>query len=301
MSKHYFYLLWIIPTLILSGCSQFAARQALQSGDIKEGTLYDLRSQAPVSREQLINNILASDYVVLGERHDNPQHHELQLWVLQQLQAKHWLTQLSLEMITPQQQKNFTALSPSVAEDKALLQKALAWPDDGWPWNDYDDLVQLAVKNSIPLRSADIDQGEIKALYKGDKPAPQVLLSPEAKASLLRDIEESHCGFITEPQTSKMLSVQLARDDAMATSLLQTKRGVALIAGAFHARKDLGFPLHLQQRAADKTLVSLAFVEVDEVATQEKLAALAQQYDVIWVTPVHAREDPCAAFTKSKS
>ncbi|WP_152600095.1 ChaN family lipoprotein [Cellvibrio mixtus] len=293
--------LWIILLLILSGCSQFLTQPALQAADIKEGALYDLRSQTPVSRDQLINNILASDYVVLGERHDNPQHHELQLWVLQQLQAQQWLTQLSLEMITPQQQKNFTALSPALAENKAALQKALAWPDDGWPWNDYDDLVQLAVKNSIPLSSANVDQDEIKALYKGDKPSPHVLLSPEAKASLLRDIEESHCGFIKEPQTSNMLSVQLARDDAMVTSLLHTKRGAALIAGAFHARKDLGFPLHLQQRAAGKTLVSLAFVESDEVATQEKLAALAQQYDVIWVTPVHTREDPCAAFTKSKS
>lgn len=299
MRKHYFYLLWIIPALLLSGCSQFSARQTLQTADIKQGVLYDLRSQTPVSRDQLINNILVSDYVVLGERHDNPQHHELQLWVLQQLQAKQWLTQLSLEMITPQQQKNFTALSPAVADDKAVLQKALAWPDDGWPWSDYDDLVQLAVKNSIPLSSADIDKDQIKALYQGSKAAPQVLLSPEAKASLLRDIEESHCGFIKEPQTSKMLSVQLARDDAMANSLLQTRRGAALIAGAFHARKDLGFPLHLQQRAANKTLVSLAFVETDEVATQEKLTALAQQYDVIWVTPVHEREDPCAAFTKS--
>lgn len=300
MRTHNFYLLWIIAALILSGCSQFSARQPLQTADIKEGGLYDLRSQSPVSRDQLINNILASDYVVLGERHDNPQHHELQLWVLQQLQAKQWLKQLSLEMITPQQQKNFTALSPAAAEDKAALQKALAWPDDGWPWSDYDDLVQLAVKNSIPLSSANIDQDQIKALYQGSKAPPQVLLSAEAKASLLRDIEESHCGFIKEPQTSKMLSVQLARDDAMATDLLKTNHGTALIAGAFHARKDLGFPLHLQQRAENKTLLSLAFVEIDEVATQETLTALAQQYDVIWVTPVHEREDPCAAFTKSK-
>lgn len=300
MRKHNFYLLWIILALLLSGCSQFAVRPALQAGDIKEGVLYDLRSQTPVARDHLINAILASDYVVLGERHDNPLHHELQLWVLQQLQAKQWLTQLNLEMIKPQQQKNFTALSPAIAEDKAALQKALAWPGDGWPWADYDDLVQFAVKNSISLSSANIDQDQIKALYKGDIPSPQVMLNPEAKASLLRDIEESHCGFIKEPQTSKMLSIQLARDDAMATSLLQARRGTALIAGAFHARKDLGFPLHLQQRAANKTLISLALVETDEVATQQKLSALAQQYDVIWVTPVHEREDPCAAFTKSK-
>lgn len=300
MKKNRLFLLWIIPALLVSGCSQLTARPALQTADIKEGALYDLRSQTPVSRDQLINIILASDYVVLGERHDNPQHHDLQLWVLQQLQAKQWLKQLSLEMITPQQQKNVTALSPAIAEDKAALQKALAWPDDGWPWSDYDELVQLAVKNSIPLRSANIDQDQIKALYQGAKAPPPVLLSAGAKAALLRDIEESHCGFIKEPQTSKMLSVQLARDDAMATDLLKTHGGTALIAGAFHARKDVGFPLHLQQRAANKTLVSLAFVEIDEVASQEKLTALAQQYDVIWVTPVHEREDPCAAFTKSR-
>lgn len=288
------YLLVISVLAALAGCKQLGDH----TKKINVDSIYDLRNQYSISKDQLIEKILANDYIVLGERHDNPKHHELQLWVLQQLQAKHWLTQLSLEMIEPKQQTAFGILTPKDGEDKAALQKTLAWPDDGWPWNDYSSLLQLAVKKSIKVQSANIDGDEIKALYKGTQPAPQVALTSDARTELLRDIEASHCGYIKEPQTSNMLSVQLARDHSMAKSLLQTHRGAALIAGAFHARKDLGFPVHLQQLNANKKLLSLAFVEADEVATSTQRTALAQQYDVVWVTPVHKRGDPCAEFKK---
>lgn len=293
MKRSYLYLLLIAA--LLTSCSQLGASKHQA---IKTGVIYDLHNQTAISREQLIDSMLADDYVVLGERHDNPKHHQLQLWVLQQLQEKQWLTQLSMEMIEPKQQAAYGTLAPKDAGDKATLQKTLAWADDGWPWNDYASLLQLAVKNSIKVQSANIDGDDIKALYKGIQPASQVVLSNDARTELLRDIEASHCGYIKEPQTSNMLSVQLARDHSMAKSLLQTNHGAALIAGAFHARKDLGFPVHLQQLDANKKLLSLAFVEADEAATQTQLITLAQQYDVIWVTPVHKRGDPCAEFKK---
>ena len=36
----------------------------------------DLRSQATVNQEQLIAELISADYILLGELHDNPHHHE---------------------------------------------------------------------------------------------------------------------------------------------------------------------------------------------------------------------------------
>jgi len=287
------YLLVALSITVLTGCSLFTPQPYPQN------SIIDLQTRQIISREQLIDKIIASDYVVLGEKHDNPQHHALQLWILQQLTAKHWLQQLSMEMITPLQQQQFTPLTPAQADNDTALQKALAWPTQGWPWQDYKELVRHAVKNAIPLQSANIDREQIMALYQGETKAPDIALSESARIALLQDIEDSHCGQIHEPQTTKMLAIQLTRDHAMAQSLLQTPHGGALIAGAFHARKDFGFPLHLSKLAPEKTLLALALFETNESLPPQELEVLAQQYDVVWVTAEYERGDPCADFPKT--
>lgn len=280
----------LVVVLVLGSCAHVTSR------NYPVDSIIDLRSGQRIDQAALIDRIIAHDYVVLGEKHDNPHHHRHQLWILRQLTARGWLQQLSLEMITPAQQRRFAPITPAQADDDAALQRALAWPEQGWPWQDYRELVRHAIQHAVPLQSANIDRAQVMALYQGTASTPAVTLSDQARATLLQDIEDSHCGHIQQPQTGKMLAIQLARDHAMAQSLLQTARGSVLIAGAFHARKDLGFPLHLQQLAPDKKLLALAFVETATALSNTETAELAQQYDVLWVTAAHQRGDPCAMF-----
>ena len=59
--------------------------------------------------------------VIVGEQHDNPEHHQVQLWLLQALAEQRAQGSLLLEMLTEDQQ---------VAVDKVHGTSVQQWPQD---------------------------------------------------------------------------------------------------------------------------------------------------------------------------
>lgn len=54
--------------------------------------------------EQLVQRLAGAPRVLVGEKHDNPDHHALQLWLLRALQGQRVQGSLLLEMLQPEQQ-----------------------------------------------------------------------------------------------------------------------------------------------------------------------------------------------------
>ena len=52
------------------------------------GQVWDTHAQRWLEPQQLVDALLDEPRVILGERHDHPDHHRLQLWLLEQLQAQ---------------------------------------------------------------------------------------------------------------------------------------------------------------------------------------------------------------------
>ena len=78
---------------------------------------------------------------------------------------------------------------------------------------------------------------------------------------------------------------------------------VALIAGNYHARHDLGVPNYLLRQYLDlqrTDIVSISFTEVspDGLDPQQYLESTAgvPAYDYIWFTPAVSNEDYCASM-----
>ena len=63
------------------------------------GRIWDSRQGQFVTDAELWNSILESSYVLLGEKHDNPDHHALQLRVLQALISADSVDKLTMEML----------------------------------------------------------------------------------------------------------------------------------------------------------------------------------------------------------
>ena len=122
---------------------------------------------------------------------------------------------------------------------------------------------------------------------------------------LASDIDESHCGLLPESQFPSMIRVQQGRDYSMASSLSSGKDELMkiLIAGNYHARKDLGVPKYLMAndlRLAADSIVSVSFMEVNLNETEpsaylEMLGDMAS-HDFLWFTPVVSEEDYCASL-----
>jgi uncharacterized iron-regulated protein len=270
--------LWVLALVLLAGCQHVAVPPV--SGEIR-----DLRSGEMLTAEQLLTRLVEPERLIIGEQHDNADHHAAQLWLLQTLGEQRAQGSLLLEMLVPDQQAKVDALrqAKSVPTD---LPAALAW-QEGWDWNLYGPIVRFALTQPYPLLAANLDDREIRAFYR----KPPALNGPRSNAlavrnTLLGQVSESHCGLLPESQMPAMLAIQQQRDRRMAERMLAAPTRGILLAGAWHARKDVGVPLHLLDLGAGKAPTVLMLAEQGDAVT----AAMA---DYVWYTPATPKPDYC--------
>ena len=67
------------------------------------GKIWDVNKQRYITKDQLLEKVLISDYVLLGETHDNIKHHEDHGWVINELNKKGLKLAVALEMVTAEQ------------------------------------------------------------------------------------------------------------------------------------------------------------------------------------------------------
>jgi hypothetical protein len=77
-----------------------------------------------------------------------------------------------------------------------------------------------------------------------------------------------------------------------------------LVAGAGHARRDRGVPVHIARQAPGAPVASLAFVEVDPAAVKPgdyaaRFVSDALPFDYVWFTPRVDDGDPCDKYKQS--
>jgi uncharacterized iron-regulated protein len=286
--------------LLLSACQTAAtlppipAWQSSQGHEHADlGRIVDLRSGASLTPAQLVEQLAAAELVLVGEQHDNPDHHRLQLWLLQALAAQRPQGSLLLEMLNPDQQDRVVAAHAAILDGQAPadLPAALAWQKN-WDWALYGPIVSYALAQPYPLQAANLNRSEIMQIYAA-RPALQGRLSTTApvRETLLADIRESHCGLLPEAQMPAMLAVQQQRDRRMAERLRAAPTPALLLAGGFHARRDLGVPLHLADLGADAGTLVLQLAEVGKPVS-------AASADFVWYSAALPEKDHCASLRR---
>lgn len=281
--------------LVLGGCqASLPPLPAWQSSEGRDdaalGQIHDLASGQVITPAQLVRQLAAVPRVLVGEKHDNPDHHALQLWLMRALQAQRTQGSLLLEMLQPEQQARVDAVEGQ-AQLPNDLPKALGW-QEGWDWQLYGPIVREALSSHIPLLAANLTLGEMRQAYR----QPTALQgaqsnAPTVKAALLEQVRAGHCNLLPESQLPAMLAVQQQRDRRIAERLLAAPAPALLFTGAYHARKDLGVPLHLADLGAEGQSKVLLLAEVGE----EVEAGMA---DYVWYTAAMPAQDYCAQLRR---
>ncbi|MBX9914614.1 MAG: ChaN family lipoprotein [Pseudomonadaceae bacterium] len=291
-------LLLCVYLLLLIGCqaaTPLPALPAWQSPQGQEhtdlGIIVDLRSGARLTPLQLVEQLAGAPRLLVGEQHDNPDHHALQLWLLQALAMQRPQGSVLLEMLNPDQQEQVVAAHAATlgGQPPADLPAALAWQKN-WDWALYGPIVSYALTQPYPLQAANLNRSEIMQIY-AQPPSLTGVHSSAApvRESLLADIRESHCDLLPEAQLPAMLAVQQQRDRRMAERLLAAPVPAMLIAGAFHVRRELGVPVHLLDLDKRATALLLIFAEVGKPVS-------AASADFVWYTAALPEQDYCAAL-----
>jgi uncharacterized iron-regulated protein len=274
------------------------------------GKIWDLKAGAFVEASAVMARLAAARFVLLGERHDNPDHHRLQARVVEQLVAAGRRPALVFEMLEITQQ---TALDEYLKRPDASasgLGAALGWERTSWPpYAEYQPIFAAAFANKLGIFAGNVAQADAKALVKQGTSAwsPErvqelrldAALPTALEASLADELRASHCGQLPEKYLAPMALAQHARDAQMAKVLgtAGAKDGAVLIAGGGHARLDRGVPYYLALEAPGTTVASLVFREVAHGDTDPK-AYVAEEgpFDYLWFTPRGSDDDPCAGF-----
>ncbi|HYQ39422.1 MAG TPA: ChaN family lipoprotein [Pseudomonas sp.] len=292
-------ILWFCCLALLAACHSLPPLPAWQSPEGRAhaelGVIVDLHSGARLTPAQLVERLAPAERLLVGEQHDNPDHHALQLWLLQALASERRPGALLLEMLNPEQQARVDGLRGPAARGEwpADLPAALAW-QKGWDWALYGPLVRHALAQPELLLAANLDPAEIGRIYRAvpDLQGPRST-TPAVREALLGQIRESHCNLLPASQLPAMLAVQQQRDRRMAERLLAAPAPAVLLAGAYHVRRDLGVPLHLADLGAAAGTQVLLLAEVGQPVS-------AAQADFVWYTPAPLAQDRCAALRQRR-
>lgn len=311
---------WAILTgslLLLAACAQSdveaqsGARQwqtDLYRDHPLVGKIWDSHEAQFVSEAELWSAVNDARYLLLGEKHDNPDHHALQLHMLESLLQVDAVAAVVFEMLERGADEALATLNQHDFESSEEIRDYLQWDIEGWDWNFYGPLVEAVYSRRIPILSGNISGADVGQIYGADPADYQHLAAvfdSLTMEQLNRDIDESHCGMLPASQFPAMLRVQQQRDFTMAGAMQGAGADeiVVLIAGNYHVRQDLGVPNYLLQE--DRSLsrddiLSLAFLEVqdDVVDAEEYLQRFGEipAYDYIWFTPALTSEDYCASL-----
>jgi uncharacterized iron-regulated protein len=281
------------------------------------GKIWRPESGTWVDERGLCDLLAQADDVLLGEQHDNPDHHRLQASIVVAIVARGKRPSLLLEMLEPDDDAAVTRYRADPRASAAGLGAAIHWEQTGWPpWALYEPIAAVAFQSNLSMSSANLPRAivhhiahegisalseETSRLLGLDRPLP-----PSSEASLERELADSHCGKLPDSMLAPMALAQRARDGQMASRMLAaTPSPVVLIAGAGHARKDRGVPVHIRHQRPEARVISVGFVEVERgqdspLEYASRYGAPSLPFDFVWFTPRASDDDPCARFVAPK-
>jgi uncharacterized iron-regulated protein len=244
--------------------------------------------------------------VLLGEVHDNAQQHAVRAQALALLLQAGLRPGLAFEQFDRERQSDIDrALIQTPTDGVDRVGRLIALGGRGWNWDLYRPLLELALQYRLPIVAANLSRADAMRVSKEGfgavfDPAEQRRLGLDRlPADLLQAqkeaIDEGHCHQMDEQMLPALARAQIARDATLAQAIgPYLQRGVILLTGNGHARRDIGVPRFLppQQRGR---IVSIALLERSAPAD----AVPAGAYDAVFWTPVQARADPCQSLRRT--
>lgn len=256
--------------------SDTASHETVECGSIKEAA-----TGSALTATELVVKLGDAPLVIIGEEHTNLHHHHIEQWLLEKLASRRPQGSVLMEMIDVSQQdgvnrvKQESLSGTPVSASRAA--ETMRW-NSGWPWELYRGVVMTAIEGKYPLLAANISRQKVNELYKYPTfPRGERSSRSQVHETLSAIIFLMHGGQIEGEQLNAMMAIQQHRDRFMAEQLRKAPRPALLIAGGYHAAKDIGAPLHLADLNAEKPVVL--------ILTTEGTTITAKQADYIWSVP----------------
>lgn len=287
-------LMGVGAAALLSACAHPHAVSAVDR-------IIDLASGAEWTRVELLAALRASDYVLLGEQHDNPHHHQRRGDLIVDLGAGAIVVAEHLPLgarVAAGPEGSAPAQLAAGAALRARLE-AMGFDAVAWRWPLHQALFAPVLAAGLPLLGGDAALSLVRqAAREGPAAWPQELrqrleaapLQAQQQVALDQALIDGHCGQLPAARLAGMRAAQRLRDASMALALQSANgRPSVLVAGNGHVRLDHGVGQLLRRLEPKARVLSVGFGEPGSVAH-------GAPYTHLWITPAVRRDDPCAGF-----
>ena len=268
--------------------------QPLRYGALWLVFCFSLSAQAQTV-DELPGLMMRQSIVLLGEVHDNVDGHRMREQALAEALRRGWRPAIAMEQFDRERQADLDQARRRCGQDADCVIAAAAPEKSTWQWAYYRPVVELALRYDLPLLAANLSRQDASrvmrmgygaALDTGmisemglDQPLPDDLSQKQQDA-----IQSGHCNKLPPQILPGMAQAQIARDAVMAHILLSHRqRGVVLLAGNGHTRRDIGVARWL----GDVPVLSVGFVEQTPAAGE---------FDRFYLIPATRRGDPCTSL-----
>ncbi|BCA80565.1 ChaN family lipoprotein [Desulfuromonas sp. AOP6] len=227
------------------------------------GDILHLPTGTFVSEEQMLTAATDARLVYVGETHDNPASHRLQLTVLQAMAERHpGRVAVGMEMFTPAQQDILDRWTTGELNEKEFLKKSRWYATWNMDFAYYRELLVFARDNRIPVVGLNADKDLVRAV--GQKAfeqldeterqrLPQIDMSDPYHRAMVEAIYGGHSQG--NSMLDGFLRVQNLWDEAMAESIVRFLDNreddswrMMIVAGGNHVRYGYGIPRRVFRR-----------------------------------------------------
>ena len=281
------------------------------------GRIWDAKLARFVHSADLVESLRNATFGLLGEIHDNADHHAIQAELLEGLARTGTRRGVVFEQFDREFEPALRRLLSSGQPSPEDVADAVGFDRKGWNWDFYRPLVAIALRHGMPIAAGNLSrkaavtiarQG-LSALEPGRAAALRLDSgwSAEREQALHRIIADGHCGALPASAIPSMAAAQRVRDATLAEALLGVSReGAVLIAGNGHVRRDLATPIYLAAAAPDASCCAVGILEVqagreNPSAYLSSAAGNVRPFDFACFTPRRDRPDPCLAFERARA
>jgi uncharacterized iron-regulated protein len=262
------------------------------------GRIYDVAQQRFVTPLAVETALARASLVVVGETHDNRDHHALEAQLLHEFGAAHPGARVGFEMLDADQA--VALVRPPAPANANELAERVGWASSGWPdFALYRPVFEAAFADRLPIVAAHPNGASVRASLQAVAPEEASALHldqplPAAQqAAQQAEIREAHCGHAPAAMVTAMQRAQSYKDAFMAHSILRAGLPALLVSGRGHARKDRGVPVFWQR--GGRASLSVALVDVAD-SVLAPLDYDVGAFDLVVFTPRVSDEDPCQRF-----
>lgn len=276
------------------------------------GKLWDANNRGFIDEATLLARLNSVDVLLLGEIHDNPQHHEFQQKLLQARLDAGARPALLMEQLDSESQPALNAALAIANRDDALsaVNGLIKFSN----WQAYTRLLSTAYDKQLPVIAGNVPSQKLQpVIWRGfgtleadelKRLAIEEVWSDSRQQYMLNNMGGAHCGQLRDELREGLTRSQRLRDALLVNSALTNlDRGIVGIMGRDHARKDVGLPLYFAARTPTARVLTIGMIEVQpgSTAPDAYLGVSATEkppYDIIWFSARVDRPNPCAEMNK---